>query len=422
MVYTYTKHEVSAMNLKQIKSYIYNFQPDFWLVVFMIPIAILLAVLNTSIFSHGGQQFSELAQAFIHGQLNFLHPIGGYGQDPILYHGKIYWGEGPFPAILLVPFVYIFSLFHTFFYQNYLQWALIFGVLYFVFKIARHFKYSTVDSLMLMFGFALGTVFIGVAAVSSSWLFAQVVTTFLIFWAFYEYFFRKRWWLIGLICGLIVLTRLTASPILIFFALELWRSKVASHKLKNYLVFGLPIIVAGGLVGLYNYLRFHSPFNGGFEYQLIDQNSANARSMGVFSPVHIPTNLYSALLRGPIPVLRNSISWSLKYPYIQNNPYGMSIFINSSYLLFLFTQKWSDYKTRERNLIIAVLVSCLLVFSYYGVGANQFGYRYSLDFLPGLFILFMIMYRKKHEKITFGMKSLLIASGALNFYILLTFV
>lgn len=407
----------------QIKNYINDFQPDFRLVVFILPIAILLAVFNGSVFSHGSQQFSELAQAFIHGQLNFLHPIGGYGQDPILYHGKIYWGEGPFPAIVLVPFVYIFSLFHAFFYQNYLQWALILGVLFFVYKIARHFKYSVTDSLILMFGFVLGTVFIGVAVVSSSWLFAQVVATFLMFWAFYEYFFHKRWWLIGLICGFIVLTRITASPILIFFALELWQhSKASKQKLKNYLAFGLPIVVAGMLVGLYNFLRFHSPFNGGFEYQLIDANSADARSMGVFSPVHIPTNLYSALLRGPVPALRDNVSWSLKYPYIQNNPLGMSIFINSPYLLFLFTQKWSNYKARERNLIIAVLVSCLLVFSYYGVGANQFGYRYSLDFLPGLFVLFMIMYRKRHEKITFGMKSLLIASGVLNFYILLSFV
>ena len=100
----------------------------------------------------------------------------------------------------------------------------------------------------------------------------------------------------------------------------------------------------------------------------------------------------------------------------------MSIFITSPYLLYLFSNKWSSFNTRARNLMVAALGSGLLVFSFYGVGLLQFGYRYSLDFLPELFLLFMIMYRKNHRDLSRGMKALLIGSGVFNFYLLLPFI
>ena len=56
------------------------------------------------------------------------------------------------------------------------------GITFFVFKLARSLLYSQEDSAVLTFGFVLGSAFIGVAFVSSSWFFAQVITTFLLFW------------------------------------------------------------------------------------------------------------------------------------------------------------------------------------------------------------------------------------------------
>jgi hypothetical protein len=373
----------------------------------------------------GSQQFSLLAHAFLHRQLNFLSPIGGMGQDPILYHGKIYWSEGPFPALLLLPFTALFDIFHRFFFQGYLMWALVVGVLFFVFKLARFLAYSKEDSFILALGFTLGSVFIGVASVSSSWFFAQVVTAFLLFWGLYEFYARKhkRWWLLGFISALILMTRPTAAPIFIFFCLELWQVSTKTHtRLKKFAQLCLPVGVAIVLLGIYNFLRFHNPFNGGYAHQLLYPTSAESQSYGVFSLIHIPTNLYSALLRGPIPVVRDSTSWTLKFPYIQNNIYGMSIFITSPYLLSLFSHKWSSFDSRARNLLIAALASALLVFSYFGVGLLQFGYRYSLDFLPELFLLFMIMYRKNHRNLSRGMKVLLLGSGIFNFYLLLPFM
>ncbi|HEY5267721.1 MAG TPA: hypothetical protein VII94_01140 [Candidatus Saccharimonadales bacterium] len=390
---------------------------------FAIPVSILLFVIIFSFVVGSSQQFSYLAQAFVHGHLNFLSSIGGKGQDPVLYHGRIYWDDGPFPAVVLMPFVAFFNLFHIFFNQDYLQWALVIGILFFIYKLAKILSYSAEDSLLLALGFAIGSVFIGVAVIAASWYFAQIVTTFLLFWSIYEFYTHKRWWLIGTICGLIFLTRATADPIIIFFALELLSDyKQRISKLKNLAVLFLPVLMAVIIQGTYNFVRFHNPLNGGFEYQLISRDSAEARSMGIFSFKHIPTNLYSMLFRGPVPVIKDSTSWSLKFPYMENNSYGMSIFFTSPYLLYIFTNKWSSFDKHAKNLIISTLITGLFVLSYYGIGIEQFGYRYMLDFMPELFLLFMIMYKKSHKRITFGMKALIIGSGILNFYLLCTFI
>jgi hypothetical protein len=158
-------------------------------------------------------------------------------------------------------------------------------------------------------------------------------------------------------------------------------------------------------------------------YQLLSQKSAASRALGVFSSVHIPTNFYAAVLQGPIPVLRNSVSWSLKYPFIANNgTTGLSIFCTSPYLLQLFTNKWRDLSRTTRYLLVPIGISALILFSYFGVGALQFGYRYSLDFMPELFVVFMILYRQRHERITTGMTWLLLGAGVCNFYLLMNFL
>jgi hypothetical protein len=392
-------------------------------ILFAIPGALLLAMFTLGLLLEGSQQFSELAQAFLHGQANFLHPIGGLGQDPVFFNGKIYWDEGPFPAVILMPFVAIFDAFHLFFYQGYIKWVFLLGILFFVYKLARKLSYSKEDGYILSIGFTLGSVFIGVAGVSSSWFFAQVVTTFLLLWSLYEFYNRRRWWLIGSICAMIFMTRPTATPIIIFFFLELWQvTRKQSTKIKLLVRLFLPLLVAVILISGYNYVRFRSPFNDGNDYQLLYQASSNSRSYGIFSLVHIPTNFYSAFLSAPDPVNKSTGSWLLKFPYLQDNEYGMSMFFTSPYLLYLFTRKWSSYSATARRLLVGGGISCLLVLSYFGIGLDQYGYRYSLDFFPEIFLVFMIVYRQQYKGLTRGMKFLILASGVVNFYLMCTFI
>lgn len=392
-------------------------------VLFGLLFLILVSFLLFGVFYQKTQQFSLLAQSFDHLKLYFLKSIGGLGQDPVFYNHHIYWSEGPFPAILLMPFVAITKVvFGAFFFQGYLSWLLSLGVILFVYKISRRLGFNGEDSLLLGLVFAIGSVFIGVSTVTSSWYFAQVIATFLLFWGLYEYFCRapRRWWLLGIISALILLTRVPAAAIVIFLLLELFR---VSHNRKQQLKFLaqllVPVVVAGFILLFYNFLRFHNPFQTGFKYELLSSMATKSRALGTISPIHIPANLYSLLLRPPLPILRNPSSWTLKFPFITNNPYGISIFITSPYLLYLFIVGWRKYSRTLRNLLLSAIVSLLAVTSYFGIGVNQYGYRYSLDFLPALFVIFLALYRNHHDKLSLGMKLLLIGSIILNSYLML---
>lgn len=387
------------------------------IVLFAVPALLLTCLLMIGMAGVSSQQFSELALAFLHGHLYFLHSIGGIGQDPVLYQHHRYWDEGVFPAIVLLPFVAIFYTFHLFFYQGYIEWLLVLGIMYFVYALGRRLRYSAEDSLILAFGFVLGSAFASAAAVSSGWLLAQVITTFLLFWSLYEYFGRRRWWLIGTICACIFLTRSTAAPIVVFFALELWQGTSKLSSLRRFLPLALPLVGAISLQGLYNFLRFHDPLNGGYEYQLLAAAPKESRALGTFSLRHLPTNLYSLVFGAPGTVSRTTSSWTLKFPYIEGNHNGISIFITSPYYLYLFGRKWAVFARTARHLLVAAGISCLGVLCFYGIGREQISYRYSLDFLPELFVVLMLVYSAEHPRLSRGMKLLLLSAGILNVYL-----
>jgi hypothetical protein len=184
----------------------------------------------------------------------------------------------------------------------------------------------------------------------------------------------------------------------------------------------LPVLVALALVLLYNYLRFQNPFQQGYSYQDLPPGLKAGRDAGMFSFIHLPANLFYALLSTPLPVFRDSLSHVLAFPYIQNNPWGMSIFVTSPYLLYLFLLRKKDIDLQTRNILIAVGACCLMIFTYYGMGWYQFGYRYSLDFMPLLFLLFMTKYRAKNKKLSSRMQILLLGAGIFNFYLLLSYI
>lgn len=366
------------------------------------------------------QQFSNLAKSFLEGKTYFLEMPGSWN-DTVFFKGKFYWPLGPFPSILLMPFVYIFSLFGSFFFMGYLQFFLVFGNFIVIYKISRIIRYSSSDSVYLALAFSCASAFIGVAAWPWSWTFAQVVTVFLIFLSLLEYSTKKRYWLIGLIVGFIMATRVTASLILIYFVIDLfWLSKEkkkdSAKKLAELL---LPVFITVLLLMSYNYLRFGSFSELGYSQQILSKTLIKARSYGTISPVHIPGNLYYFFVSMPIPVLKDDLSPVLKFPYIRANPWGMSLFITSPYFIYLFALEYKD-KT-SKGLWGAILVIALPIFLYYGVGFRQFGYRYSLDFLPLLFFLLIRNYRHQFGSLSNKFKALITISSCIDIYLFLTF-
>jgi hypothetical protein len=388
-----------------------------FIVLFLI--VLLSSFILVLIRNFGEQQFIYLSKSFLQGRLDITQypdPWSGVSY----FKGKYFWPLGPFPAVILMPFVYIFDLFNRSFPLKYVQVPLVFAIFFLWVKIARKFSFNYKDSLYLGTAFIFASCFIDVGLYPWSWQFAQVVAVFLILIAIYEYLTRKRYLFLGAIYGLLLLTRISASLGIIFFILDIiYRNLRITEKAKDLAKLLTPYLLALMILGLYNYLRFGILLEQGYSYQLAEGAILKARDYGLFGLIHIPGNLYNFLMASPSPVLKDGVSYVLAYPYIKYQPWGLSIFFTSPYFVYLVFLKYKD--RISKFLWITSGVIALPIFLYYGIGVSQFGYRYSLDFLPYLFLLLIRNYKKQRGNLSSGFKLVIIISVMFNLYLLATF-
>lgn len=337
------------------------------------------------------EQFGVLAQSFLRGRVDIDLSYGPMS-DVSYWNGKVFWPLGFFPAVLLVPGTWLFDGGGAIFYQAYIQVVLVCGVWFLLWYLARLHGYSKADSFLWAIAFGLGSVFLAVALWPWSWQFAQVVTVF--FWLLAIVLSRrgKSWWLIGLCFSIILLTRQTAAVGAVYFAYLLVRT--SKSRVRDLVRFSMPIIVSVAVLFVYNYLRFGSFFEQGYSTQLIPDFLEKARSYGLVGLAHLPGNIYYFLLAGPQPVVADSLSRVLRFPFLKADPWGIGLLWTSPYLIYVFVKqrmRWSEIVPE----ILTVVVIALPIFLYYGVGWKQAGYRYSLDFLPMMFLVAMKLLQGK---------------------------
>ncbi len=247
-----------------------------------------------------------------------------------------------------------------------------------------------------------------------------MVTVLFLLLALREYFGRARPWFIGLCFAAVLATRPTAGLGIVFFLFAMATTKNSERqKMRDCFLLLLPVFGAALFLGLYNFVRFGDVFEFGYSYQnLIYEPLIAARAYGLFSLAHLPGNLYYFFLAPPLPVFRDGVSHVLQAPYVVADPWGMSLFITSPYLVTLFYRSYKDRLLQA--LWVTVVIMALPIFFYYGVGWMQIGYRYALDFLPFLFVLFL-MAPPRPDPLTWRMKSLIVASVLVNTFFIMTF-
>lgn len=330
---------------------------------------------TTNIFVQTEQHFVLLAKSFINSLL-IIEPTNNNVSDLAFYQEKFFWPLGPLPAIILVPFVFIFERFL----QGYISFPLSLLNFYLLYKIARKFNINHQKALILATFFIFGSVYTPLAALPASWYFAQVVACSFLIFAIYEFINNRRFLLIGIFMAAGIAARLNLIFSAVFFLYYIFKNPFT---FANLVKFTSPILFALILIGLYNYARFQSPFESGYNLQLIPQEAADRRSIGLFSIYHIPSNLFFMLLNGPEPVLNSA--HELKPPFLTFDSYGLSLFFLSPVLFYL-------YKANFKKEIIAVstvtiLVLLIPIITYYGIGHRQVGFRYALDFFPFVYLL-----------------------------------
>ena len=369
-----------------------------------------------------GQQFVYLADSFSKGRLDFqkeherflFAKIGGENifLDAVEFNNKLYWPLGPFPAILLLPFVFFLG---TWFLQGYLSFPLTLLSFYLLFKIALRLNFRKSDAIWLASSFIFGSSYLFLASISAYAYFANVIAFTLILLSLFEYLGKKRYLLIGTYLSLVIATHLNLILASLFFILAIIQSNEdLKIKLRDLFRLMLPIFVVGGLLLLYNRLRFGTLFETGYNLQTSPPVLAAARSVGLFNFKHIPGNLFFLLFSGPLPVQVNSGYYVLKYPFITFNPWGMSIFFTSPILIYLFLALWRDKIIKIA--IVSFLFALTPILLYYGIGIYQIGYRYAVPLYP---FLYLILAKALAPKLTIKPKMLIAAGIILNWHFLI---
>lgn len=322
-----------------------------------------------------------LAGQFLKGHLA-LSPIVDLPRGDIAdYFSNFYLYFGPFPSILLMPVVLIFG-------KNTPQWIVgVFSMIVsfiLVYQIARKFKFSSIDCLWIALFFVFSTVLFAASVLNLAAYQVEALTVPLVLLSLREYFYKKRPLLIGLYLGLATLTRFTLVLAIVFYVFEFLQKRLT---LKQIVHISLPIITACLIFGAYNMRRFHSFFETGYSYNNSLANyplSANLK-YGEISLQHLPASLYSFLIMPPEPRLKEGGGFVLNFPFLKVNPWGLAIWFTSPIFITLL------YKFRRGKYSVSAIGASLSlavpVFLYYSIGFAQYGYRYSLDFLPFLLLI-----------------------------------
>jgi hypothetical protein len=335
--------------------------------------AVLLGVLawlnfNTSDDRH----FSWLAESFLQWKLVLLPNSPISWADTALFQGHHYSPFGPLPAIFSMPLVWA-----GYFHQGALSLVASLAVFYLCFRLAGNFNYSRNEAAWFALAFCFATSFIGVAALPGSAFFAHVIAVMLLFLAINEYQGKKRLWLIGGLIGLATATRLPTGLNILFFMLAISVGVgTIQERASGLLNLLLPFAFFVGILALYNFVRFGTPLESGYSYQLngfgvpyaswnVPGNSAGS----TFSLSYIPEHL-----------------WIFLFGLPSTSAVGTSVLLISPFLVYLFSVRWDLI-----NKLIALNSALVLVtvLAFRSTGFEQVGYRFSLDFLPFVFWLLM---------------------------------
>ncbi|OGC45807.1 hypothetical protein A3B64_01975 [candidate division WWE3 bacterium RIFCSPLOWO2_01_FULL_37_24] len=375
----------------------------------------VLEVKEITLSSH--EDYIKLTRSLLQNRLDLDNPDTDY----VLFNNKYYWHLGPFPSIFLIPFVAFSEQILTIdFKQGYIQFFITLAIFFLILKLAKFKKFSNSDSAILAFSFIFSTVYIYNAFMAWSWYFLQTFTVLFSFLSLHEFYGKKRWWLISLYMGILLMSRPTSALIIIFFILSILfdNANVLKKRLKYFLVLLFFPVLSIAFLLLYNYARFENPFNSGYtmvnNWYLTDEQRFELINLGLFKLENIPSNIYYYFLKGLDPVLLNrGNNLILVPPFVKVSFPGTSLFIVSPILLYVF--KLRELNKEQKFSIISIVITLSILLTYYWPGWLQLGPRYTLDFLPLLYLLLLSSF--KDQKVTKATKLIIILSAFFNVYL-----
>lgn len=349
----------------------------FLTVKWLISLAFVLSFIIYLLTSPGAtpyDYFTRLSEAFLHGKYWLIENPSWLNELIPAANNRFYVVYPPMPAILAMPFVFVFG---KLFQQQYLAHILGAGIVALAMLLSWRIKKD--KRLMIWSGIltGFGTIIWFLSSVGSVWYLGQVTSAFFLMGAIVEAFGKRRPLIIGLILGGAYLSRshvILSLPFFLHFIVE-----KENKLMKNLLLFGIGISIFVISDVVYNFTRYGTPWNQGYFLlpAILHEQKAAWFIKGVTNVGYIPQNLKLAFWSFP-KLINDS-------PYIRPSWAGLAIWITTP--AFLFALFYSLKERVVKLAWLAIFAIFFVVLSHGGTGSTQFGYRFAVDFYP--FLLFL---------------------------------
>jgi hypothetical protein len=329
-----------------------------------------------------------LADAFWRGELYLTNPDTTH--DLTLYLGHWFVPNPPLPALVLMPLVKIFGVW-DFNMALFSAWigALNSGLIYLILRVATRkglIQTNQTANLWLTAVFAIGTNHWWLSILGQMWFVSQILTVTFSALAVLCVLYNKHPFVTGSMLGLAVLSRpnvFALFPLLLGiqryqqtdFPKIRWRSFF-----RRVIFCGIPVLAASFLLLFYNHLRFEDWFDFGYvTINGADWIQTAVKEYGMFNLHFFKTNADVMLFRAP------KIGITDGMLFFDPGVTGYSIFIMTPPVFYCFRRFKLNWWTC--GALVSILISLGMLLTYHNTGAEQIGYRYSMDFILPLLLL-----------------------------------
>ena len=349
--------------------------------------------------------FVRLADAFLHGR-TYLTDAPSWLNELIPKDGVWYVAYPPMPAIALMPFVAVFG---TGFHQQ-IASCLFGGIsVGLMWLVLGHFRLSSISRLMLTAVFGFGTVLWFSSETGSAWLLSQSTAVMFATAALLPALNHRQPLLAGLLLGCATIARLPVgltAPFYLALLLELeWPPRIPANRwaaVSVTIFFAIGLFLPEAFNSLYNLVRWGTPIDQGYVLIPGVLQDPIYRDHGILSVYYIPRQLYAIFFR----------SWNFveQAPYLKPSWYGLSLFLTTPLLVWLVRARIQD--RRVVYAAIGIGLALIPIITHGNVGLTQFGYRFSLDVQPLLFVVLATVFERGVSKLAWTAAAASIATVA----------
>ena len=325
----------------------------------------------------------------------------------------------PLPALLMLPFVAIFGLAASDVWLTLIFAALNVVIAYSSFKLilddlSSNHRFigvksgssplnqpkqsSKVNALWLATSLCFGSAHLWCAVRGEVWFTALIigVTCQLLFfrWAWH----LRRPLLAGLAYAAAFSTRASLVILALFAYAQIFSIEAdinLKERIKKLAIFSIPPLFIGLCLLTYNYIRFEAWTEFGHSY-LAGGQIGRIHEYGLFHWVFFKKNVIAAFALLPL--------LSITPPFFTYSWHGMSMLFSTPQIVFfthINARSSESPKLLKNTLNICIILLFSLLLFYQNTGWVQYSWRFSLDVLPALTLIFLIKRSSEYKLFRF---------------------